>query len=103
MRREIPYHCLVSIIQEFVRLRRAILSGLYNCGLFNNVHFAETFTLRNAGETSESYETARFVKSATWIIDHLKDIASVKVLVDTLIPGMNIEDQILVGVRYHIE
>ena len=78
-------------------MRRAILSGLYNCGLFNNTHFMDTFTLRNAGETSEAFEIARFVKSATWMVDHLKDIASVKVLVDTLIPGIEQEDQILVG------
>ncbi len=91
------YYCLECIIQDFVRMRRAILSGLYNCGLFNNMHFVDTFTLRNAGETSETFEVSRFVKSATWMIDHLKDIASVKVLVDTLIPGIEQEDQILVS------
>lgn len=97
------YSCLEIIIQDFVRIRRAILSGLYNCGLFNNIHFISTFTLRNTRETSEAYEAARFLKSALWMIDHLKDVGTVKVLVDTLIPGIEKEDQILVGGDRNVE
>lgn len=37
------------------------------------------------------------------MIDHLKDVGTVKVLVDTLIPGIEKEDQILVGGDRNVE
>ena len=76
------YYYDVFSIQDFVRMKKAIQSGLYNCGLFTNTHFISTSILRSAGESLSAYESRCFVTSARWLLDHLRGVAPMKILTD---------------------
>lgn len=78
-------------------MKKAIQSGLYNCGLFSNTHFISTSILRSAGESLSAYESRCFVTSARWLLDHLRGVAPVKILTDELLPDLPLDDQLLVS------
>ena len=80
----------------FSKFKKAIQSGLYNCGLFNNIHFKDTYTSRLAGESQEALQQRVFLRSAQWLIDHLHGIVTVKVITRDTLPGLPGENQILV-------
>lgn len=77
-------------------MKKAIQSGLYNCGFFSNTHFVSTSILRSAGESLSAYESRCFVTSARWLLEHLRDVAPVKVLTDDPLPDLPLDDQLLV-------
>lgn len=78
-------------------MKKAIQSGLYNCGFFSNTHFTSTSILRSAGESLSAYESRCFVTSARWLLEHLRDVAPVKVLTDEPLPDLPLADQLLVS------
>lgn len=84
-------------MKTFVKVKKALQSGLFNCGVFNNIHFQHTYTARLAGEDLEAYRQRAFLKSAHWLMDHLKDEVTVIILTTDLIPSIPKESQVIVS------
>ena len=79
-----------------MKFNKALRSGLFNCGLFNNIHFKDTYTPRLAGESVEALQQRLFLRSVQWLINHLQGIATVKVIVHSAIPSLPEANQVLV-------
>ena len=80
----------------FSKFKRALQSGLFNCGLFNNIHFQDTYTPRLAGESLEDLQQRVFLRSAQWLINHLHGIATVKVITHYPLSDLPKANQVLV-------
>ena len=84
-------------MKTFVKVKKAVQSGLFNCGVFNNIHFQHTYTSRLAGEDLEAYRQRAFIRSAQWLMNHLKDEAIVIILTADLLPSIPKESQVIVS------
>lgn len=80
---------------------------MYNCSLFNDLHFNETFLALNrfhlsysyaeGSESASAFSERRFVRSATWYLQHVQSAcgkalsernATIRVLSDEMIAGL---------------